>query len=160
MRAMPAWLTSFLMHLLLMLLLALMTLQIRHRDPEITLGLEVSREDRAGDREALFSLDQERFDLPLPEAARRRPHDRQALIRANQDARAIRLDPDAEVPELPSLRRVLDEANSPDVDRRALIFRDPRLRVRLVRQEGGTVLTEAAVARGLRWLARQQRSDG
>ena len=43
---------------------------------------------------------------------------------------------------------------------RTLAARDPRLRVEMVQREGGTTWTEAAVARGLRWLARHQNRDG
>ncbi len=38
--------------------------------------------------------------------------------------------------------------------------RDARLRSAILRSEGGTLLTEAAVARGLRWLASVQNTDG
>ena len=38
--------------------------------------------------------------------------------------------------------------------------RDPRVRSEIVYREGGTTLTEAAVARGLRWLASVQNDDG
>ena len=38
--------------------------------------------------------------------------------------------------------------------------RDPRVRNEIVKKEGGTTLTEAAVARGLRWLASVQNDDG
>jgi hypothetical protein len=38
--------------------------------------------------------------------------------------------------------------------------RDPRVRDQLVRSQGGTSQTEAAVARGLKWLARHQNADG
>ena len=37
---------------------------------------------------------------------------------------------------------------------------DPRIRSEIVRKAGGTTLTEAAVARGLRWLVSVQNSDG
>ena len=42
----------------------------------------------------------------------------------------------------------------------ALMARDPRIRVDVVKREGGTTLTEAAVSRGLRWLDRHQNRDG
>jgi hypothetical protein len=38
--------------------------------------------------------------------------------------------------------------------------RDPRFRRDIVAREGGTTMTEAAVARGLRWLASVQNDDG
>jgi hypothetical protein len=42
----------------------------------------------------------------------------------------------------------------------SLDIRDPRLRSELLEEEGGTIHTEAAVARGLRWLASVQNQDG
>ena len=38
--------------------------------------------------------------------------------------------------------------------------RDPRLRAEVVSREGGTIWTEAAVARGLYWLDQHQNADG
>jgi hypothetical protein len=113
---------------------------------------------RPGDRESLFTLEGERFDLPLPEGDRpRSDRERRALLQANQEARELRLEvPHTAVP----LPQLLEQARSDDVHRRAFALRDPRLRVQLVRKHGGTTLTEAAVARGLRWIAAQQWADG
>lgn len=159
-RAMPAWLSSLLFHLLLLLILALITLHQRH-DPRITLALEVGKEHRPGDQVSLFSVDEERFDLPIPEGDRpRNQRQRQALLQANADARELRVELMTDSSLRPDLSHLMNDARSDDVQRRALIFRDPRLRTQLIRKEGGTTLTEAAVARGLRWLARQQQSDG
>ena len=70
---------------------------------------------------------------------------------------------------LDSVRAAIDEA----VERRteqlagqsfgspaAFAARDPRLREEMLASAGGTLLTEAAVARGLRWLASVQNTDG
>jgi hypothetical protein len=81
------------------------------------------------------------------------------LVMADQDARELRMDPNAEPPELPNvreLRRAIQQH-----DRQSLfVTRDPRVRVEMVKREGGTTLTEAAVARGLRWLAVHQEPEG
>ena len=73
------------------------------------------------------------------------------------------------LPPLDSVRTAIDQA----VQRRAEQFasqsfgapaafaaRDPRLREEILASAGGTLLTEAAVARGLRWLASVQNTDG
>ena len=160
-RAIPAWLSSLLFHLLMLIILALITWRQTTPPPRITLALEVGPERRVGDRESLFSIEGERFDLPLPEGDRpRSDRERVAVLQANQDARELRVDPHTTTSNLAPLRSVLELARSEDVNRRAMVFRDPRLRVQLVRQEGGTTLTEAAVARGLRWIAAQQLEDG
>ena len=46
------------------------------------------------------------------------------------------------------------------IDATPFSARDPRLRSNVLRSEGGTLLTEAAVARGLKWLASVQNDDG
>ena len=68
--------------------------------------------------------------------------------------------PGASLPQLPSLRQVKQTLRSSNNNRRTLAARDPRVRVEIVSKEGGTTLTEAAVARGLRWMAQHQNSDG
>jgi hypothetical protein len=101
------------------------------------------------------------FDLPLPKDADLKDSEvREALVRADQDARELRLAEDAPDPFLPDLENVKDKMRSGDFSERTLAARDPRVRTVLVTQEGGTTLTEAAVARGLRWLAKQQKPDG
>jgi len=100
------------------------------------------------------------FDLPVPEEIdvnNRRT--REAMIRANQDARELRA-VDAADPDLPDLSLVKQRIASREGHDMSLAARDPRVRVEMVTQEGGTTLTEAAVSRGLQWLAAQQQSDG
>ena len=64
---------------------------------------------------------------------------------------------DPKNPHLPELERIKRQIGSRNF---ALAARDPRVRIEMVKREGGTTLTEAAVSRGLRWLARHQNSDG
>src|SRR5207248_2880035 len=77
---------------------------------------------------------------------------------AAQDARELRLNDDS--PNLPDLQSMISRIGRADGYTVAVAARDPRLRVEMVTKEGGTTLTEAAVARGLRWLANHQNSDG
>ncbi len=87
------------------------------------------------------------------------PAQRRAMMRADQDARELRLiDPDN--PHVPDLTKIKQQITDSSSAARTLAVRDPRMRVEMVRREGGTTLTEAAVARGLRWLARHQNTDG
>ncbi|HMP80639.1 MAG TPA: terpene cyclase/mutase family protein, partial [Pirellulaceae bacterium] len=70
-----------------------------------------------------------------------------------------RIDP-APVAPLPQLDQVRQSiARSRDASA-SFLARDPRVRAEIVEREGGTTLTEAAVARGLRWLASVQNQDG
>ena len=131
-------------------------------DPYITLSTEVNRW-RARGGEVLIQNPEDEFhyDLPLPKQNQpRTERQRQAIAKANQDARELRVDPNASLPQLPALAQVKTTLNSKDPLRRTLAARDPRVRVEMVTREGGTTLTEAAVARGLRWMAKHQNSDG
>jgi Squalene-hopene cyclase C-terminal domain/Prenyltransferase and squalene oxidase repeat len=59
----------------------------------------------------------------------------------------------------PELSKVIAAVKTPSATR-MLEGRDPRIRTDVVEEEGGSVYTEAAVAAGLRWLARHQSGDG
>jgi len=156
----PAWLVSLLLHLAFLTLLALFTLTQDTPLDRILLSTTVSPDVREGGRVQLESEDDPDYDLPIPETEQPRTKpQREVLILADQQAREIRLDPDANVPYRPpvsEIRRTIGSENS----QRTFAVRDPRVRIDMVKREGGTTLTEAAVARGLRWLAKHQNRDG
>ena len=160
-RDMPAWLVSLLLHLAFLTLLGLLTLTQQQPARRITLSTAVSRHVREGGRlHVQTPEDEPDFDLPLPEKDQpRTERQRRALILADQEARRIRLDSNSNEPFLPPLREVKRTIGSQDIQR-TFAVRDPRVRIDMVRREGGTTLTEAAVARGLRWMARHQNRDG
>lgn len=148
----PAWLTSLSVHLLVLLLLALLSQTPPPESRTITLSTTVSREDRTGGRVELPTSVQPDYDLPVPDEETWRDPQRQELLRqADEDARRLR-----EVADDRLGRRAIHHPGP----KQPLASRDPRVRVEIVRREGGTTLTEAAVARGLRWLAQHQRPDG
>lgn len=158
----PAWFISLVVHLILLTLLGLLTFGSSEEPPYITLSTSVSREVIEGDNTHPIEPDDElAFDLPLPkDVDLKNAEVREAMIRADQDARELRLAEDTADPFLPNVDAVKDKLRSSNFADRTLAARDPRIRTVLVAQEGGTTLTEAAVARGLRWLAKQQKSDG
>ncbi len=158
---MPAWLVSLVFHLVVLTLLAMMTGPDNKRAPHITLSLAVSRNVREGDTDAWLSEDEIQFDLPIPQ--QEPPPTRRELstmIEAQEDARRLRTEFDPTNPNLPHLDQVKRLIVSGDKERRLLATRDPRMRTELLRHEGGTTRTEAAVARGLDWMAAHQNSDG
>ncbi|HND54757.1 MAG TPA: terpene cyclase/mutase family protein, partial [Pirellulaceae bacterium] len=105
--------------------------------------------------------DEVAFNLPIPDNINlKNKQQREMVVAAHQDARELQIDRDLPTPNMPDLGAIKNLAASNDPIRRSLAVRDPRLRVEVVKKEGGTTLTEAAVSRGLRWLARQQASDG
>src|SRR5262249_9855429 len=80
------------------------------------------------------------------------------LLKANQDALELRVD--SEEVALPDISVVREHLKNPAGASYSVAARDPRIRAELVTHEGGTTLTEAAVARGLRWLSLHQDEDG
>ena len=155
----PSWLVSLVFHLILMTLLALITFPGDEELPYITLSSEVAKEVREGGQINAPMDDDLNLDLPVPEDVDLDdPRDRKAMVKADQDARELRLDPNT--PNLPDLNQVRAAVSQAGKANAALVARDPRLRVEMVQREGGTTLTEAAVARGLRWLSLHQMNDG
>lgn len=157
----PAWLVSLVFHLVLLTLLGLLTIPGDDDDKYITLNAIVSKDlRRPGQADIENPADEVKFDLPVPEEVdMNNRRTREAMIRANQDARELRLADTAD-PNLADLKKIKRRIGNPDGTHSSLAARDPRVRVEVIRQEGGTTLTEASVARGLRWMAAQQQSDG
>lgn len=160
---MPAWLISMLFHMAILALLALLFFEgDGPEDPYITLSTESNGFRQLGG-EVKFDTPSDPFeyDLPIPkEDLPKTTSQRRALARANQDAKELRVDPAASLPQMPTIQQARQNLQSTDSTRRTLAARDPRMRAEIVSKEGGTTLTEAAVARGLRWLAQHQQSDG
>jgi len=157
---MPAWLISLLFHVILLTILGLLSDE-RASGPYITLSARVSRTVReGGDTRLVEPSENAQFDLGVPEGIDMKdPVLRRAVVRADQLARDLRL-VDLANPNLPDLDHVRQQIGSASSQNRTLATRDPRVRVDMVRREGGTTLTEAAVARGLRWLAEHQGRNG
>lgn len=157
---MPAWLISLLFHILLLTILGLL------REPEddgplITLSTRISRLVREGGHSQLIvPSERAAFDLGVPDSVDLTdPAQLRAVTEADQVARELRLASAAD-PQLPDLQTVRQRMIAGSPTQRALAARDPRIRVEMVQREGGTTFTEAAVARGLRWLAKHQNRDG
>ena len=106
-----------------------------------------------GETEAVNVGVEPRYDEPDVEKTDK---DQEWAQTREQDAKELRIDPDAPLPQLPDLHEVKELIGASDMPRRMLAARDPRVRVEMIEQEGGTTTTEAAVSRGLRWLSKQQ----
>ena len=157
----PAWLTSLLIHLIVLMILALLTPPRKTTPNYIVLNAMVSLDPRRpGQEEPPNPTDVVKFDLPVPDQLDMKDRQtREAVLRADQEARELRLVDTAD-PYLPDLNTIKRQIGRPEGTPAALAARDPRVRVEILKKEGGTILTEAAVARGLRWLTRQQQPDG
>lgn len=159
----PAWIVSLLLHLILILILAMVTLQSTETWEAVTITVSsyVSTDDTEGGDVQEVDLRQELADDLPPESMQNMSEEevKDVLARADQDARALQLDPDPVMP-LPRLSEVRNRLSGSPGSVPIYTARDPRLRAEIVHQEGGTLLTEAAVSRGLRWLAEHQNQDG
>ena len=157
---MPAWLLSLLFHVALLALLALLFFESNAslEDFYITLFTEANHQRRVGGETRFTDSSMPvQFDRPIPQSA---SPTRRAIVAADQDARELRVAPDAVLPHLPALQQVKQQLSRGTPMQRTFAMRDPRLRGEIVSREGGTTFTEAAVARGLRWLAQHQSVDG
>ncbi|MEX2121386.1 MAG: hypothetical protein WD847_17465 [Pirellulales bacterium] len=157
-RDLPCWLTSLVLHMLLMILLGLWAVPSGGPPRPLTLATQVNSLDQSGDAERFFEPDAgPEFDDPG--AVMLEPVDEaDPFARSESETLVgVALHPSGDEPEpLPSALFPSGPAELPAM----LVGRDPRLRSHLVEREGGTIESEAAVARGLQWLARHQDYDG
>ena len=159
--AVPAWLVSFLFHLIAILLLALIMLGRTEAPPTITLST-FFRPDKApgGEIRIENSADMLQDDLAMANDLEIEQQEiRDVIQQAEQDARELRVDKTPLAP-LPDLDVVKANITTRRGKMMSFAARDPRVRAEIVYREGGTSLTEAAVSRGLRWLASVQNDDG
>lgn len=157
----PAWLVSMLIHMVALTLMGLIPLEKKQDSGETILlsSATASEREKGGDTIKIKQEDESKFDLPIPNKSDLEdPEKRQVLLAAAQDAKELRLN--EPVQNLPPLEEVRKLVGNPNGIRSVMAARDPRLRVEMVAKEGGTTLTEAAVARGLKWLSLHQNEDG
>jgi hypothetical protein len=159
----PAWLTSAILHAILLTILGLIFIAPEmNLGPEIILSTLVSRRRAEGETIQVQAFENElAFELPIPDQVdMENEKQRQAMISEAKEARNLTHDDRAPATTLPEIGAVKAEITKRDGASQFLAARDPRVRAEMVKSEGGTTLTEAAVSRGLRWLSRQQFPDG
>ncbi|MGI9457326.1 MAG: hypothetical protein ACR2NU_12250 [Aeoliella sp.] len=151
-----ACLLSTIAHLMMLILLALFGWgdSFDIQDQSIDLSVVLDRNEREGGIVFDEALQTVGFDLPANSPVK------QAQIEAEQWAEQLAIADPAAAPNLPPIERVEDALDSDDLYRRMLSARDPRIRSEVLKHEGGTNLTEAAVAKALRWMALHQSDDG
>jgi hypothetical protein len=161
MRITPAWLISMLVHLILILILALIVFNDSSLVERITLSTFLSAEKELGGKLMVSNPEfQVQDDLELASRMVEGEQElRKALQKASEDAAELTRDPSPRttLPDLQQARQNI--TNRPD-QLMSFAARDPRVRSEIVAKEGGTTLTEASVARALRWLVSVQNRDG
>ena len=156
----PAWLISFLVHMILILILALFVLQQTQllKNEAIVLSTFTDAERNEGGKIRIADLDHELMD-DLRDANQMELSDqemREVVQEAQQDAQDLQKD----ITPQETIENVKRNITSQQGPLNSFAARDPRVRNEIVKEAGGTTLTEAAVARGLRWLASVQNDDG
>ncbi|MFT7630676.1 MAG: hypothetical protein ACI87E_001684 [Mariniblastus sp.] len=161
-RLTPAWMVSFLLHLIVILILALILLGDKSFLPStITLSTFLNTDIQEGG-EVRINIPTDALQDDLMVAGDMDAGDeelREVLKQANQDAKTLQVDPNPTAP-LRDLSIVKQNITTRPDELMSFATRDPRVRTEMIRKEGGTTITEAAVARGLRWLASVQNADG
>ena len=150
----PAWFVSLVIHLVGLLLLSLWVVHGDRSRPSITLATTLGSADAEGSLEELDALEFEALEPFTPDP----PASWASIdgLELAMDSTAPAFDALGDLGELGNL------APSDLLVGSSTMFagRTAGMRAELVRREGGTELTEAAVARGLVWLARHQNTDG
>ncbi|MGB2498164.1 MAG: prenyltransferase/squalene oxidase repeat-containing protein [Mariniblastus sp.] len=158
----PAWLVSLIIHVIVILILGLIVFRDQPPpQPTITLSTSLSSDDRLGGEIRFENPANElRDDFKMASDMTQGEDElRQFMEKANRDAKSLQTDPIPLAP-LKNIEVVKKNITTNPDRRMSFEARDPRIRSEIVRKEGGTTLTEAAVARGLRWLVSVQNSDG
>jgi hypothetical protein len=160
----PAWLVSLVVHLIALLLLSLCYGTPADKAPAITLSTSVSMDDLEGQQGKLNEPLLEAFEFEDPGSV-----DLKNMVEQVGAPGQDRLVPEPLEMPLRAPRAVADLLGASADELlpaplapvgRMFAGRDPEVRAHLVREAGGTSETEAAVARGLKFLARHQNPDG
>jgi hypothetical protein len=158
----PAWIISLLFHIVMLLLLGLLELPRDNEGPKIVLSVVVGPDRTEGGE--VIKTDPKNptaYDLPIPKNVD--PNDPEQMKQVMADkatAEELHQDFDTLNPNVPRLDEVKRKIREATGTSSTILARDPRVRVEMVKREGGTTRTEAAVARGLRWLSTHQEADG
>ena len=158
----PAWLVSLVIHLVAMILMGLWMVGDSDDRLEITLSTSVGPQDMEGNLNEFDDLeDPSEFDDPGA-VEFSSPVEEVGAAEAILDFEPVEVPFAATSPDgnLFDLGAQAPNPFQPSPAGRMLEGRDPTVRAAMVEQSGGTSETEAAVARGLKFLARHQHANG
>lgn len=159
---MPAWMVSLVLHLVAMLLLGLWIVEPPDDDLSITLSTAESWQDAPGQIEDLDPVVEEPLEFDDPGVIRL--EEVEADVRSPGESLVALPRPLVGGPrfsrDLPTLSKQLMVDLPLSGAGYMLSGRDPEIRAQIAERSGGTSATEAAVSRGLKFLARHQSADG
>lgn len=169
----PAWLVSLLVHMVVLIVLGLLLIPRKTSPPAreyIVLSVVVGDEGKSGEDIKIrvepptkLPIDEPRPADPTPEPALApsfptpRPDLRPDVMLDRPSKPDVPVVTAGPVPGGPVLPAGMGSAGNPSA---ILAGRNPDVRAAVARREGGTSESEAAVARGLKWLERHQHVDG
>jgi len=163
-RFLPAWVVSLVVHIVAILLLGLWMIDRAKEAPAITLATSLSDEDLPGEGQEIVQpkLDRPEFEdfggIELKNVLEETGAALETKVDLADSESTVEVpNPMGKMPDISSQSLV---ALPPAPVGHMFTGRDPKMRAHVVRREGGTSATEAAVARALRFLARHQRPDG
>jgi hypothetical protein len=158
-RHLPAWVASAIFHMAVMILLAsLWFLEPPEEERPLILSTRISELDREGAFEDPAEMDPIQFeDAGAPEPTDELKSETPGPTDEFADRPVV---PGEVIGDLPDDVRRTQGPLATGRGRAVLTGRSPEARARLAQQEGGTIQSEAAVARGLEWLARHQNPNG
>ncbi len=147
----PAWLISALLHMALLILLAMvLDMDVDGGDPPLVFSTRLADPSLGAEKG-----DPEKDPLEFVKQGEPEPKEKEADPPPEPEKKAPEPKPvEKKMP--PPLAATPAEARGAS----ALKGRSPEARAQTTKREGGSPLSEAAVARGLDWLARHQNSDG
>jgi squalene-hopene cyclase-like protein len=160
-----AWLASLVFHLVALILLAILMVDgLDETKPTLQLTLSTRTGDlkREGGRKLPPEDEPVEFEKPGEEDRNKEaPGDKPQDPTSEEEQDKPSLDPGQRRGNDPNFPvRPAGSGTAAAVNPTMIAGRSSTARAELVHQEGGTSATEAAVARGLRWLAQHQNDDG
>jgi len=154
----PAWMVSLVFHLVLIMLLGMWMIEHKVIEPEIVLSATIGAKHKEGEP-GVHDPTKDEVEFEQPGKPPKDAKQAQIEAVAKKDAEELQVPQNAPAVNLPKMTAVLSAMKAPGSER-MFEGRDPRVRATVVNHEGGTTFSEAAVARGLRWLSKHQSADG
>ena len=159
----PAWFVSMVVHAVGLILLGMWFTAEKSERHNMVLATSISPQDIEGEQGKLESPEKA-FEFDAAGALEFKAALDEAGMALQPQPELQRLETPVALPDLigrlPENAKHLTLPHDPMPPGKMFAGRDPALRAQLVKRAGGSTITEVAVARGLKFLARHQQRDG